>query len=74
MVDGFELKVGDKVQFNYMNMQGTVGNRVATIRRIWFGTTTWQPDPGILVEAIDSETDKTRYFYAMDMTDMKKVD
>jgi hypothetical protein len=74
MVNGFELKPGDKFRFNYMNETGTIGGKIATLQKFWFGTTKWHPDAGILVEAIDSETNQTRYFYAMDMTEIEKVD
>jgi hypothetical protein len=57
-----------------MNETGTIGGKIATLQKFWFGTTKWHPDAGILVEAIDAETNQTRYFYAMDMTEIEKVD
>lgn len=73
MIKGFEINKGDKLNFDYTNWQGVTGRRTAVVERIWFGSTEWHPDAGVLIEATDCEKNVVRYFYAMDMTDIKKV-
>jgi len=74
VVKGFKINAGDKLEFNYMNAQGTVGSVVAIVKNFWFGTNNGNPEPGVLIEAIDCKTNTTRYFLAMDMTDIKGID
>ena len=73
IVTGFKIKIGDKIKFEYTNFQGINSNWEILVKDIWFGETAWNPEPGIFFEGVDLKKDITRYFYAIDMTEVKRV-
>ncbi len=50
------------VRVTYTNWRGETAERVLLPRRLWFGSTTWHPEPQWLLDALDVERNVERTF------------
>jgi predicted DNA-binding transcriptional regulator YafY len=59
----------DTVRIRYRNYRGETAVRHIRPRHIWFGSTSWHPQPQWLMEAIDLDKDAERSFALADILD-----
>jgi predicted DNA-binding transcriptional regulator YafY len=56
-----------KVTIRYRNYRGETGIRHIRPSRIWFGSTSWHPDPQWVLEAVDLDKGAERSFAMSDI-------
>lgn len=66
-VVGGQADDAEIVRILYRNYRGETAIRTVRPSRIWFGATSWHPEPQWLMEAVDLEKDAERSFALRDI-------
>lgn len=78
MADGMRapllaLEAGQRLAFGYRNWRGKVAERRAEVLGIKWGATSWHPEPGWLLRALDLDKGEERLFAMADMRDVRPL-
>lgn len=72
-MSGEDASAGRAVQIVYTNYRNETAPRTIIPERIWFGSTSWHPEPQWLLDALDLEKDEQRSFAVADIKAWKRL-
>jgi hypothetical protein len=64
---GLSIVPGQKTEFTYTNWRGKVAQRRVIPISIWYGATSWHPEPQWLLRAVDIDKWEQRDFALKDI-------